>query len=382
MPQKVCRITVLDGTTTGKIGTTRVALITVYPVNPVSRTRKITCEVLDNSLVATSTEFTQDYANAFVEESGVPFFLSALGESDSLQVPISEEAALYYVDLFKPLEGKTLPTKQQAASRLYSIPFSRVSQRLVGEEDPSGIQVNVIYVETAESVGPKVRLAEITVYPVGTDRTRKITCTSLHPSFAPGSREATHLYTEHIQEMPEVPSRYQKGVGTFVIESCPDSEDPSRIIPYAYAFTKDGKKVYKYVASNRQQCLEIPQHMIGSIFTNGCKGYVFYAHKFSRIDAFFMMGFAALCKRQGRFVDILYNADKEMVLSLEIGPETHGSKDLRSPAILLRDSALIAPGSLEELAVSFKLALPTAFPHKFVRLETLSYVGAAPGEEF
>ena len=349
----------------------------VYPVNPVSRTRKITCEVLDNSLSATSTEFTQDYADVSIKESGVPFFLSALGENDSLQVPISEEAALYYVDLFKPLKGKTLPTKQQAAERLYSIPLSRVSQRLVSKEDPSGVQVNVIYVEGIVN-GHKARLAEITVYPVGTDHTRKITCNPLHPSFAPGSREATHLYTEHIQEIPEVPSRYRKGVGTFVIESCPDSEDPSSLIPYAYAFTTDGKKVYKYVAANRQQCLELPQHMISSIFKNGYKGYVFYAHKFSRVDAFFMIGFAALCKREGRVVNILYNAPKEAVLSLEIGPKTRSTKDLRSQTILLRDSALIAPDSLEELAVSFKLALPAALPRSFVSLDTLSYVGAVP----
>ena len=382
VPQRASRIKVnLIG------GKTEAAIILVYPVDPVSRTRKITCEVLDDSITATSTEFTQNYANAHqmaLKESGALFFSSALGETDSLHAPISEEAALYYVDLFKPLEGETLILKQQAAERLYSIPLSRVSHCLVSKEDSSETRVNVICVEALVN-GQPTRLAEITVYPVSGHRTRKITCVPLHPSFATEGREATHLYGEHMQANPDFQPRERTGLGAFVMEYCQDSVNSAQIV-YAYAYTKDGKGVRTKVGRDRKECNALPRTIIDDIFKNGCAGHVFYAHDFARIGAFTLVQEAAFYKSKGRIANIVYHEDANAVLSLEIGPPAEGKKgkqgDERLQTILFRDSARIASGSLEKLAESFKLSSPLSFPDKFVRPETLSYVGAAPGEEF
>lgn len=396
------------------------AIITVYPVDTASRTRKVTCLLWDKNFAVGSKEFFQKYGETPLVElplaapaqvtikkasltapnsphadstagsadlgSEVPFVSAALAESAPLNTPLSDESMLYYVSLFNPLTVAAYSEKEQAARQIYSLPFSQEYPMLLPPFDRKGgeskveghlISVNGLVDGKIES------LAKIAVYPLDPwSRTRKVACKSLHTSFAGGGKgplTAVQYYQDYIKK-PGNRFRTQNKLGAFTLETCPGGSsplNPTVIKVYAYSYT-DGERFFTRVAKHDEECLTLVYAIIQSMFDKGFGGYTFYSHKDPKFDTAFMLRAAAFYKAKGWFTEVVYNYEKAQLLSLKIGPSS-------KKTLLFRNSQHIASGSLEQVAGSFGLSrgLDTgAFPVSFVNTERLSYVGVTPDAKY
>lgn len=146
------------------------------------------------------------------------------------------------------------------------------------------------------------------------------------------------LKTEFIEKIA-VSKSINKKIGTLDIETVVKNNVQ---IPYLYAFY-DGlnNSVISFFSNS-------PEGLFNHILHWKFKGYTIYAHNLSSFDVVFLFKYITNLEKQGYKVKILKKDEK--IISIKI------SNRSKNVSITLKDSLLLLPQSLDELAKQFKLS--------------------------
>lgn len=122
------------------------------------------------------------------------------------------------------------------------------------------------------------------------------------------------------------------------------------------------------------------------------RGYIVYCHNLGRFDGPLLIEYLSdtnLILKPVYRNGIVYSLEVSLPIALLDQKQLDAQKGVRggmsklnlqnSLKIVFHDSYLILPASLEKLAKSFNCAtLKTTFPHDFITLDTINYVGTVP----
>lgn len=150
-------------------------------------------------------------------------------------------------------------------------------------------------------------------------------------------------------------------------------------VPYCICYF-DGKEKYSFYLSDYSNYSEMMQDVLLSLFKTKYSGYAIYVHNLSHFDGIFLLNALTAIDKDIKIDPILRNGNM-INIKVKYGPK-------KKYNISFRDSFLILPMSLKELAKQFKVnQLKTIFPYNFLndRFNSnldLDYVGNLPDVSF
>jgi hypothetical protein len=141
----------------------------------------------------------------------------------------------------------------------------------------------------------------------------------------------------------------------------------NKLVPYTICIF-DGKEKKSYYLSDFNNSEEMLKESIKYLIKRKYKGYKVYFHNFSNFDGIFYI----------KILSDLSNNIKPIIKDNEIINLT--VKFIEKNNIYFRDSYLMLPESLKDLAKSFKVEDKTLFPYNFVNKSEipLNYIGSIP----
>lgn len=357
-----------------------VARITVYPVNSSTRSRKVTCQQLIPGFPGQAGTVYQHYAT---NQLPAPFSLALIGNNGSPSGVdlISQEMALYYVNLFRPLAGKTLLAKETSGRTLFHLPLA-IAEASVPTD--SSVKTSAI-AQTISVNGYGTPLARLTVLPVCQETGHQtITCEVLHTDFGSlGGTAVRHFAPTFARQAELAPTTAPKPLGAFILLSCPELPGSALNKVYAWAFFAGNPRslctgVYSPV-NGRDPTVT----MIENMFHLGYAGSTFYAPDFAVYSGFFVLQAAAELKQKGYKVRVTFKHDVNEFTSISVvsdgpgGPITFRGTD----TILSKEDGL--EEQLAMLDPSRVMPAVGRFPEAFVSHRNMvQYQGPQPGPEY
>jgi hypothetical protein len=142
--------------------------------------------------------------------------------------------------------------------------------------------------------------------------------------------------------------------------------------PY-YICIFDGIKAYSFYLTDFNNPEDIIENAIFSLMKSKYNGYKVYIHNLSNFDGVFLLNIlASFCPDSNFNLDPIINNGNFINLKLNFDKYN----------FYFRDSYLLLPLSLRDLAKAFNVEAKGHFPFKFVNENTLDYVGLTPDISF
>ena len=179
-------------------------------------------------------------------------------------------------------------------------------------------------------------------------------------------------------------------IGTIDLETYVDKDGYAKV--YALGFYSkveidagDMPKTF-YLNSNISSS-ELVLNCIDSMLNSKYNNYTFYAHNLGGFDSVFILNILKTANVNLGFdyYKLNYTFKDNKLLKLEIRVEINSNTPKESGyyKITLIDSYRLLRGSLYDLSRAFKLdTVKVHFPHKFVNINTINYVGNTPSMEY
>ena len=119
---------------------------------------------------------------------------------------------------------------------------------------------------------------------------------------------------------------------------------------------------------------------------NEYNGYIFYTHNFGKFDSVFILNILKRFNIKIGFeyyiLKPLYKDDKLLKLNILINKDKL-KKNIKYNKIIIIDSYNLLSDKLYDLSRSFDVDVTKGyFPHKFVKRDTLNYVGNTPSIKY
>lgn len=162
-------------------------------------------------------------------------------------------------------------------------------------------------------------------------------------------------------------------ISAFDIEAYSDKQSNGIFIAYAVGYINPNKKVFTYYLTDFDNSKDMLKKCLMDMLESKPQLGTVYVHNLSRFDTFFIDPILLNdCDIIGKY---LYNKDGK-VLSIKVSLKSKGS-------FVFRDSILMTQGSLKSLALNFNSSIiKSDFPHKYVTMERLNYIGNKPNMSY
>lgn len=155
-------------------------------------------------------------------------------------------------------------------------------------------------------------------------------------------------------------------------------------IPYAIGWY-DGVKCHTYYKTGFEDHQEMILKAFEDLMIKKYNGYTVYFHNLQGFDGVLLLQILentyevdTMFKEDKRILQMTIKSRKKEIESASLGGR-------RRPAIFnikIRDSYLLLPHSLRQLAIEFEVESKGYFPYKFVSEGTLDYIGRTPSYKF
>lgn len=165
---------------------------------------------------------------------------------------------------------------------------------------------------------------------------------------------------------------YNKKIGTIDLECYVQNDE---FVVYAGGYAVNNYTFTTYIQNSSQNGEYILKEIFNSIFNNGFKDYYFYAHNLGGFDGLLII--KGLANNPQYKLKAFWRGDDNKLLSLKITNIETGH------FIKIHDSLELLHNNLDTILKTINCnTQKLSFPHQFVNIDRLFYVGATPDIKF
>ncbi len=179
-------------------------------------------------------------------------------------------------------------------------------------------------------------------------------------------------------------------IGSIDLETYVDKDGYAKV--YALGFytkveAEIGKSPNTFYLENNISSSELVLKCIDSMLTSKYNNYTFYAHNLGGFDSIFILNILKTANVNLGFdyykLDYIFRDNKLLKLEIKVEIDSNTPKESGYYKITLIDSYNLLRSSLYNLSRAFELSIIKGyFPHKFVNIDTINYVGNTPSLEY
>ena len=167
-------------------------------------------------------------------------------------------------------------------------------------------------------------------------------------------------------------------IGSLDLETFVDLDGYSKVYALGFVTRKEeDNPVIFYLNDSSSSSEQLILNCFELLLSNKYDGYIFYVHNFGGFDAVFILKVLTEANKKNGTeyykLSTTYRDDRLLKLDIRVKNRSGFNK------ISIVDSYNLLSGSLDNLYHSFDLDVSKGkFPHRFVRRDTLNYVGSTP----